>query len=131
MKRVWLYQTMVNDATLMALVPGLVHQSTSLNATPVAKPYVMYRQTSDLERFRGDDGEAVRQVGYMIFVHDVPGDYMGIDTVLARLKTLFGDTVDQGNGIIRSRWLETSDDHRDEDMGTITKYARVEVTYRV
>lgn len=131
MKRVWLYQSMVNDAILMALVPGLVHQTTSLDATPVLKPYVMYRQTSDVEVLRGDDGTPVRRVGYMIFVHDVPGDYMGIDEVLQELKTLFDGTLDQANGVIRSRWLETSEDHRDEDMGTIMKFARVEVTYRV
>lgn len=131
MKRVWLFQRISTNAPLMALLPGGAHQSTSLDVAPHLKPFLMYRQTSDVEVFRGDDDEAVRRVGYMIFVHDVPGDYMTIDARLADLKALFSGTVDQANGIIRSRWLETSDDNRDEDMGTIMKFARVEVTYRV
>lgn len=151
MTRVWVYDRMVDDAALMALVGTTVvddndtpldlgddittivprvYQSTSLNATPHEKPFIMYRQTSDVQNFRGDDGDVIRQKGYMIFAHDVPGDYMRIDTVIDRLRALFGDVVDQAEGVVRSTWLETSDDLRDEDMGTILKYGRILVTYR-
>lgn len=131
MTRIWLYQRMISDVPLLTAMPGGIHQSTSLNATPHAKPFIMYRQTSDIELFRGDDVNACRQLGYMIFVHDIPGDYLRIDTCLEHLKRLFQDTNDQANGIVRSRWIETSDDIRDEDMGTIMKYGRTQVTYRV
>lgn len=151
MTRVWVYDQMVDDAALMVLVgttvvddndtpldPGddtttivpRVYQSTSLNAAPHEKPFIMYRQTSDVQNFRGDDGDVIRQKGYMIFAHDVPGDYMRIDTVIDRLRVLFGDVTDQAEGVVRSTWLETSDDLRDEDMGTILKYGRILVTYR-
>lgn len=152
MTRVWVYDRMATDSTLLTLVgtsvttdpmetPGnplddvttivpRVYQSTSLNATPHEKPFIMYRQTSDVQSFRGDDGDVIRQKGYMIFAHDVPGDYLRIDSVIDRLRTLFGDVVDQAEGIVRSTWLETSDDLRDEDMGTITKFGRILVTYR-
>jgi len=119
------------DATLANLVGERIHQSTSIDKTPSTKPFIMYRQTSDVQLMRGDDGDACRRLGYMIFAHDVPGDYMQIDSILEALRALFADIVDQPNGIIRSTWLETSDDLRDEDMGTIVKYARIEVTYRV
>lgn len=152
MTRVWVYERMMNDATLATiigtpvvtdpmntpldplddvttLVPR-VYQSTSLNAAPHDKPFIMYRQTSDIVRFRGDDSTVVRQVGYMIFAHDIPGDYLRIDSILSRLEFLFGDVEDQAEGVVNSTWLESSDDLRDEDMGTITKFGRILVLYR-
>lgn len=107
-----------------------IFQSTSLDAAPHEKPFIMYRQTSDVQRFRGDDGDMVRSAGFMIFVHDEPGDYMRIDTVIGHLKRLFQDVTDQTNGIIRSNWVETSDDLRDDDMGTIIQFGRVQILYR-
>lgn len=152
MTRAWVYDRMATDPTLLLTIgtsvttdpmetPGdpsddvttvtpRVYQSTSINAAPHLKPFIMYRQTSDVQSFRGDDGDVIRQKGYMIFVHDTPGDYMRIDTLIGRLRVLFGDVVDQAEGIVRSTWLETSDDLRDEDMGTILKYGRILVTYR-
>jgi hypothetical protein len=125
--RIWLYQRML----IAGLAEGRIHQSTSLDAAPHTKPFIMYRQTSDIDIFRGDDGDACRQVGYMVFVHDTPGDYLRIDDTMKLLMGLFKDTIDQEAGVVRSRWLETSDDLRDDDMGTIMKFARIQVTYRV
>lgn len=129
--RTWLYQRMTGSVPLMTLLPGGIHQSTSLNVAPHLKPYIMYRMTSDVGNFRGDDGEQARSNGYMVFAHDVPGDYLKIDAVMEQLKTLFQDIVDQPNGVIKSFWLETSDDIRDDDMGTIMKFARIQIIHRV
>jgi hypothetical protein len=107
-----------------------IYQSTSIDGAPRIKPFIMYRQTSDVQRFRGDDGDLVRSSGFMIFVHDEPGDYLRIDSVIDRLKVLFQDITDQPNRIIRSTWVETSDDLRDDDMGTILRYGRVQVLYK-
>lgn len=131
MTRTWLYQRMANDAGVETFVDTRIFQSTSLDAAPHEKPFIMYRQTSDVEAIRGDDGDAIRSTGFMIFVHDTAGDYMQIDEVMEELKRLFKDTVDQANGIVRSRWVETSDDLRDDDMGTIMKFCRVQVLHRV
>jgi len=121
---------MIGHAPLVALVPGGVHQTTSVEHTPHLKPYLIYRQTSDTSTMRGDDVEQFRTLGYMIFAHDVPGDYLKIDAILEVLRTLFQDIVDQANGVVKSLWLETSDDDRDDDMGTILKFARIQVTYK-
>jgi len=122
---------MANDATLVALVPGGIWQTSALEHTPSLKPYLMYRQTSDVQRMRGDDSEQHRTRGYMIFAHDVPGDYLLIDAIIERLKDLFMDVVDQANQVVKSLWIETSEDVRDDDMGTIMKFARIQVTYKV
>lgn len=91
----------------------------------------MYRQTSDVADFRGDGVDQTRQVGFMIFAHDMPGDYVKIDTMVTALKSLFSDVSDSANNIITSTWLETSEDVRDEDMGTILKYGRILVKHKV
>jgi hypothetical protein len=121
---------MANDAPLNALLEGGIHQSTKISVAPHDKPFILFRQTSDTPDVRGDDRDNGRQTGFMIFAHDVPGDYLRIDAILARLKILFGDTNDPANLITRSIWLESSDDTRDEDMGTITRWGRILVKYK-
>lgn len=128
MTRIWVYEQMQNSATLQALVPGGAHASTALEHTPHLKPFILYRQTSDVAFFRGDQRDQHRRTGYMIFAHDVPGDYLVIDDIIEELKILFQDTHDPANGIVESLWTETSEDHRDDDMGTIMKYARIQIT---
>lgn len=128
--RTWLYDQMSNSGHMTALVDDRIFQSTSIDVAPKTFPFIMYRQTSDVERFRGDDTDSVRSIGYMIFAHDVPGDYMQIDSLMDVLKELFRDTYDQAAGVVRCRLGEISDDLRDDDMGTITKFARVQVLYK-
>lgn len=131
MNRSWLYQRIITDVALNLLVVGRVYQTTKLSSTPHLKPFIIYRSTSDIDEFRGDDGDACRSRGFMIFCHDIEGDYLQIDTMVEHLERLFKDTEDQANGIVRSRWIETSEDFRDDDMGTILRYCRIQVTYRV
>lgn len=128
--RVWLYQRMLNDPTLQGFISSRIFQSTMVTEAPKIKPFVMYRQTSDLGFFRGDDGHQVKRNGFMVFVHNIPGDYMLIDDIVEVINNLFDNAIDQPNGIIRSDWVETSDDLRDEDMGTIMKFIRLQITYR-
>ena len=126
---------MKTDAALQTLVgtdPNQrIFQSTSLDSAPKTFPYILYRATSDVDRLRGDDGDMVRSTGYMIFCHDTPGDYLQIDQMLAELYRLFADTNDPSEGVVRSHWVDLSDDLRDDDLGSITKYARIEVLTRI
>lgn len=131
MTRTWVYQRMANDTPIATAVQDRVFQATSIDKAPTIKPFIVYRQTSDVDFLRGDDHDTVRSCGYMILVHDLPGDYVRIDLVMRFLQDLFKDTNDGQNSVIRSRWIETSDDQRDDDMGTIMKYCRIQVFYRV
>jgi hypothetical protein len=121
---------MSGDMTLMALLPGGVHLSTSIDKTPENKPYIMYRQAADRPDLRGDDSDQAESTTWLIFAHDVPGSYSRIDAIQARIKELFRETKDPDEGIIRCHWLESSDDFRDDEMGTITRYCRVQVKQR-
>lgn len=133
MTRIWVYSRMNTDTLLNipTLVDHRIHASTSLNIAPTKWPFIMYRQTSDVDYMRGDDRDQCRSAGYMIFAHDKPGDYLQIDVMIAHLQRLFKDVVDQANGIIKCSWVETGEDFRDEDMGTVFKFGRIQTIYRV
>lgn len=129
--RNWVFDTLNQDAAINQFVTGRVFQSTSLSTTPHQKPFIMYRQTSDVIAVKGSDHEEVRNIGYLIFVHDIPGSYSRIDLVMQLVKARFADTKYPPAGVIRSTWIDTSDDQRDEDMGTIMKFARIQVVQKV
>lgn len=129
MIRAWVYQRMMDDVALQALLAGGIHESTSMDKAPTLKPFIFYRNTSNVNLIRGDDADLKRRQGYMILVHDTPGTYIHIDDICDRLRILFSDIVDQDAGI-RSEFVEGSDDWRDEDMGTIMKYVRIQLNYQ-
>lgn len=129
MSRSWLYQTMVNDSTLMALLPGGVHQTTAIKASPEEKPFVIYRTIAHRPGNRGDDLDVNRIENFLVFVHDVDGDYLKIDAILLRLKALFVNAKDVEAKVGCVSWLEDSEDFRDEDMGTILRYSRLSIRY--
>jgi hypothetical protein len=129
MNRAWFYQQMTGNGPLMADLTGGIHQSTKLDKAPEHKPFIMYRSIAHRPRSRGDDEDITRDEVFLVFVHDVPGDYLKIDDILGQLKAIFNNAKDTEAGIARCTWLEDSEDFRDEDMGTIMKYARFNVRY--
>lgn len=129
MSRAWFYDQMADDAGFMALAPGGVHASTKLQEAPELKPFLMYRAIAHRPRNRGDDADITREETFLLFVHDVPGSYVKIDALLEALRTKYVNRKDTDNGISRCFWVEDSEDFRDEDMGTILRYARITVRY--
>lgn len=134
--RIWVYDRMKNDSALALLTTPSGGQpqifvSTTIKSVPKHKPFILYRQTSETQTFRGDDSEAVRSTGFMIFCHDEPGTYVQVDTLMGHLRRLFSDTNDPAANIVRSTWVDASEDLHDDDLGTITRYARIQVLYRI
>lgn len=129
MPRAWVFSQLTGTGLPSADVPGGVHASTSLAKTPELKPFLMYRSVAHRPGDRGDDADINRNETYLVFVHDVPGSYVKIDAILAKLKLVFNNTKDGAAGVGRSLWVEDSEDFRDEDMGTIMRYARITVRY--
>lgn len=129
MNRTWFYSRMMGNAALLTDLPGGIHQSTALAKAPVLKPFAMYRSIADRPGDRGDDVDLTLLETFLVFVHDVPGDYLKIDEVLTKLRDLFVNAKDKSAGVSRCTWLENSEDFRDEDMGTILRYARVSIRY--
>lgn len=129
MNRTWFYQRMFTSPALTPLLPGGIHETTAIERTPHLKPFIIYRVIAHRPENRGDDQDVTRTENFLVFVHDVPGDYLRIDTLLRELKLLFVNAKDTAAGVSRVTWLEDSEDFRDEDMGTIMKYARFSVRY--
>lgn len=129
MTRTWVYDKLIADTTLDGIVDGRIFAATAVQKAPEA-PFIIYRQIADVVDFRGDDGTVTKTATYLIFAEDKVGDYLQIDSMLAAIAALFDGVSDQAEGIIRSTWLENSEDFRDEDMGTNLKYARIQVKYK-
>lgn len=131
MSRSWVYTTMTGDSGLVTATPGGIHQSRSIKEVPALKPYIMYRYLADTPRLRGDDSDRTGQRSFMVMVHDVPGSYVRIDSVLALVKALFSDVDSPADDVIRCTWTDTSEDFSDEAMGTILKWHRFRYQYKL
>lgn len=122
-EREWLY------STLDGLLTIPVHPSGKLKETP-EKPFCMYRITSALPSLMGDDDITVRSVGAMVFIHDVFGDYLQIESLLGQIRQALHNATNTANGVLRCRWVEDSEDLRDDDLGTILRYSRYQLQMR-
>lgn len=75
----------------------------------------------------------VNQRLLQVWVHDRPADFERIDQTLRRLRTLLGSIeavrVDGGNtGLHTVIWEGDSDDLRDDEVGTITRWTQFRMT---
>lgn len=131
MNRVWVVQRILDDSEMQALIGSRIHESTSLLQAPALKPFIMYRVLTHRPDLRGDDDNQANTESFLLHVHDTPGDYMRIDSVLKRLRTLFSHAKDKTARVISAEWIEDSEDFKDEDMGTILRYSRIQVLYRM
>lgn len=131
MNRTWFYNKMMGNVSLVAALPGGVHETTAILKTPDQKPFLIYRSTSVNSTLRGDDQDRAMQEGFMVFIHDVAGDYLRVDGIIEQVRQLFRDANAGGDtAIISVTWLETSEDLRDDDLGTIFRYSRFQVNRR-
>lgn len=134
MNRTWAYQRMLGATSITDDVGQKIYQDTRRREDEATRtwnpPYIAYRSWGVRPELRGDDSHLVRREVFQAFVHDIPGDYLRIDRICSNLFTLFSDVEDQANGIIRSEWLEVSEDFRDIDQHTIMRYVRFQVKYK-
>jgi hypothetical protein len=75
----------------------------------------------------------VNQRILQVWVHDSPADYERIDGALRRLRTILGsiEAVRVGasdSGLHTIVWEGDSDDLRDDEVGTITRWAQFRLT---
>lgn len=119
--RSWFYSLVSNDAVLTDLLGAppttRVFPANTLNTTPNT-PYAAYKLVVETPRI----GSA-KNAQLQVWVHDKPGDYGQIDTILARIKEVL---TSQGHfdDFLEARWLDHSEDLFDEGTGTITRFSR-------
>lgn len=107
--RVWLYDALQDI--------GSVYGDGSLEVAPAAKPFVIIKMgPENLGPFPG-----VSFQDCTIWVHDEPGDYLRIDSVLGDIK----DRIAEGNraipGLVGAVWQGDSADLADDGFKTITR----------
>lgn len=128
--RQWLHETLTADATLMALLQGGVHAARGFDSVPATKPFLVHRGSTDTPDIM-DGNVAVASTRYWwVWVHDDPGDYTRIDDVLDRVRiVLQGARGGSQSGIVVARWIDSSDDLFDDQMGTVCRYDRYTISH--
>lgn len=128
MLRTWFYQLISTHAPLVAVLGDRMYQSTSVTEVPKTKPFLMYRFGVEEPRMRGDDTTTAVGQSVQIFFHDVPGDYSQIDSLMVLAKRLVEGAT--GPNLWVTDWIDSSEDFRDDELGTIFRYVRFRINYR-
>jgi hypothetical protein len=117
--RAFLMQAIVADPTLNGL--GIVDQNSfAVDVdTPQSRPFLQLRWG------RNNVGlDVVTRRDLTIWVHDEPGDYGRIDSIILRLRELLPTLDGMSNGLghlLAAEWTGDSEDLTDDGHGTITR----------
>lgn len=129
--RTWLHGRVVGRAALTALLgegADSVLQYKSYGEPPQHKPYVVLKLGETERAFSGDGEVLAARTFAQIWVHDDPGSYLAIDAVILEARAaLEGDVSD--SEVIRAEWLETSGDMEDPSLGTVMRWARLQLIH--
>jgi len=117
--RSWVFSTLSTDATVLPHVPASrILGAGALEGSVNDKPFINIMFDQDVPGpFPG-----VSTQRCVVWVHDEPGDYLRIGTVLRAVRSALSGQV-AGAGAVGCRWLGDSQDLSDESMGTITRNA--------
>lgn len=119
--RSWFYSLVSNDLTLTGFLGASPNTRlfpvNVLTSTPNT-PYAAYKLIVETPRI----GSA-KNAQLQVWVHDKPGDYSKIDSILARIKEVL-EAQTHADDFLEARWLDHSEDMLDEGSGTITRFSR-------
>lgn len=130
--RTWVYQTLANDVPLGDLLDDRIYQASRSTKVPKDKMYAYYRMGVASSRLHSIE-TPVLVTPFQVFVQDVPGDYLQIDSAMARLRGLFSmhPPAYPDARFISSTWLEVSADLPEDPLtGTISKFIRCQVVHK-
>ena len=119
--RALIFQAIVNDPTLNFL--GITNSSSfAVDVdTPTQRPFLQLRWG------RNESALSKTEIGrrtLTIWVHDQPGDYTLIDTIILQLRTLLPTLEGQSNGLghlVAVEWTGDSEDLVDDGHRTIAR----------
>lgn len=124
--RTWLY----NQLAEVPLVGGRVFAKKSMTSSIEQHPYLVYKMAFSTNENISED-ELVSRQFVQVFVHDYSdgevADYMRIDEVIAQVKQALHLGKSAEDGVIATRYLETSQDLNDETLNTVMKYIRFQL----
>lgn len=128
--RTWLYQRLATFPGLVNVVNGRVFAKKSMTSSIEQHPYLVYKMAFSSNEDLSEDSQVSRQF-VQIFVHDYSdgevADYMRIDEVIDQVKLALRLGESAQDGVIATRYLETSQDLNDETLNTVMKYIRFQL----
>lgn len=136
--RTWLYQRMINDATLLNLmrrtISGVLESdadvrkrffaSGSMTTSTTPKPFIVYLMGNRTDQQMAEADYRAHRQFWQVWVHDAPADYARIDSIHDRIEDLFFGATSAADGVANTIHLERSRDFDDELLKTVFKYAR-------
>lgn len=122
-----IFQSLINDSTLNLL--GITDDSSfAVDVdTPVARPFLQLRWGRNEEGLRQTP---VTRRTLVVWVHDEPGDYAVIDSIIARVKAVLSALEGQSNGaghVVAVEWRGDSEDLVDDGHKTIVRNTSFEL----
>ncbi len=121
------YETLVGDATLMAMLTSgtdSVFQGESLQNAPADDKFIIYSMGVDSAEFQMPAHRQFIQIAF----HDKARDFMAIDSGISRIKTLFVNAPQSAtHKFYQAIYLETSRDFDDHDLNTLFRYIRFQL----
>lgn len=129
--RVWIYQKVSATPAITGLLPGGIHPAGSMDNVPKVKPFLAIRASNEASEIRDGGITISDRQQFTFWVHDRPGNYEGIDSVLEQLRLFLEAAPSDATGFMKAEWLFTSDDLRDDEMGTIARFVQYQITRRV
>ena len=127
--RIWLHSTLSGYAPLMAIIQSVL-QGQSLLTADIPKPYLVHRFGNETDENLAEVDVYPRKMYFQVYVHDIPGDYIRIDSLVELVKAAFrSQTIASAAvaGVHHIRYLETSRDLSDPELGTIFRYIRFQM----
>lgn len=119
---------LLNDVAPAAIPPERWFQLSSIDENP-EKPFGVFRLSGHTPGVTSRS--ATRRISCEVWVHDVPGDYSGIDGILNRVDEVFDSVVNasgaEGEVVSQARWVSRSPDLNDDGFGTICKMSSFEI----
>lgn len=117
--RTLIMQAIINDGTLNGL--GITDESSfAVDVdTPQERPFLQLRWGRN-----GVGLDVATRRDLTVWVHDKPGDYGRIDSIILRLRTLLPGLEGTANGLghlMAAEWTGDSEDLADDGHGTIAR----------
>lgn len=126
---IWLKELLTQPSTpLYNLVGDRVYPRESFDSSVIGKPYLVFGLgNSTNDDIAEEDYLAERQF-FQIWVHDemteYGGSYLKINQIIPLVKQRLIGAKSPAQGIITTKYLETSGEFSQQTMGTIFKYVR-------
>lgn len=131
--RTWIYRSLIAvEWEGIQLADNSERISQTSRMTEISEfPYLYYREGTRRGELHTIETPAIT-TPFQVFAHDRPGDYLRLDSMMARLRTLFtmNPPVVPDERFISSTWLEVSGDvPQDPQTGSISKFIRCQVVH--